>query len=256
MCNQVEQHTRHYLGVIMCNCECCYIYCISCSNHKIHIVWREAIKVSTCVGLNLAWHLTSWPVGNEDLYICSLAKDHLIYMLYQTTQCLPIPLNNLPITWNSGVYVHIFQWLCAWDICYIIFGHLLHIHINDFVLIIIVQFLMSSNNTFWLADRIRLLVHNTSSSLLLWKLIWRHWTYKMPVGYILSSMRVRLGIFSQLSIIQYMGCVFSVYPSPLWWLRWYILRLIFIIKSEVWIILHRLKVRSSNNGMPCIFLYS
>ena len=43
------------------------------------------------------------------------------------------------------------------------------------------------------------------------KLIWRHWTYKMPVRYFLSSVWVRLSIFSQLSIIQDMGlCVFSL----------------------------------------------
>ena len=43
------------------------------------------------------------------------------------------------------------------------------------------------------------------------KLIWRHWTYKMPVRYILSSVRVRLSIFSPLSIVQHMGlCVFSL----------------------------------------------
>ena len=36
-------------------------------------------------------------------------------------------------------------------------------------------------------------------------------TYKMPVRYILSSVWVRLNIFSQLSVIQYMGlCVFSL----------------------------------------------
>ena len=33
------------------------------------------------------------------------------------------------------------------------------------------------------------------------------------------------------------GCVFSVYPFPLWWLREYTLCLI-IIKSEVWTIIH------------------
>ena len=39
---------------------------------------------------------------------------------------------------------------------------------------------------------------------------WRHWTYKMPIRYFLSSVWVRLSIFAQLSIIQYMGlCVFS-----------------------------------------------
>ena len=75
---------------------------------------------------------------------------------------------------------------------------------RDFVFITIVQFMMSSNI-------IRLFVHNTISISSLCKLIWRHWTYKMPVRYILSSVWVRLSIFSQLSIIQYMGlCVFSL----------------------------------------------
>ena len=62
---------------------------------------------------------------------------------------------------------------------------------------------------FCLADRIRLFVHNSISLSSLCKLFWRQWTDKMPVRYILS--RVRLSIFSQLSIIQYMGlCVFSL----------------------------------------------
>ena len=75
---------------------------------------------------------------------------------------------------------------------------------RDFVFITIVQFMMSSNI-------IRLFVHNTISLSSLCKLIWRHWTYKMPVRYILSSVWVRLSIFSQLSIMQYMGlCVFSL----------------------------------------------
>ena len=59
--------------------------------------------------------------------------------------------------------------------------------------------------------RCRLSVHNTISLSSLCTLIWRHWSYKMPVGYILSSVWVRLSIFSQLSTIQYMGmCVFSL----------------------------------------------
>ena len=69
--------------------------------------------------------------------------------------------------------------------------------------------------------------------------IWRHWTYKMPVRYNLSSVWVRLSIFSQLSIIQYMGlCVFSL-PIPFVMIeRIHILCLIIIIKSEVWTITH------------------
>ena len=75
---------------------------------------------------------------------------------------------------------------------------------RDFVFITIVQFMMNSNI-------IRLFVHNTISLSSLCKFIWRHWTYKMPVRYILSSVWVRLSKFSQLSIIQYMGlCIFSL----------------------------------------------
>ena len=67
------------------------------------------------------------------------------------------------------------------------------------------------SDTFWLADRTRLFVQCTISLSPLCKLIWRHWTYKMPVRYILSSVWVRLSIFSLLSIIQYVGLyVFSL----------------------------------------------
>ena len=57
------------------------------------------------------------------------------------------------------------------------------------------------SDTFWLADLIRLFVHNTFSLSSLCKLIWRHWTYKTPVRYILSSVWVRLNILFQLSIM-------------------------------------------------------
>ena len=41
---------------------------------------------------------------------------------------------------------HIFPWLCAWDVCYIIFCHLLHIRSGKTGnLFIIVQFMMSAN---------------------------------------------------------------------------------------------------------------
>ena len=63
------------------------------------------------------------------------------------------------------------------------------------------------SDTFWLANRTRLFVQYTISLSSLCKLIWRHWTYKMPVRYILSSVWVRWSIFSPLSIIQYVGAV-------------------------------------------------
>ena len=71
--------------------------------------------------------------------------------------------------------------------------------------------------------------------------IWRHWIYKMPVRYNLSSVWVRLSIFFQLSITQYVGlCVFSL-PIPFVMIEIiYILCLIIIIKSEVWTITRNL----------------
>ena len=97
------------------------------------------------------------------------------------------------------------------------------------------------SDTFWIADRIRLLVYYISLSSLC-KLIWRHWIYKMPVRYILSSAWVRLSIFSQISDIQYVGlCVFSLPISIMMIERIYILCLIIIIKSEVWTISHYLE---------------
>ena len=96
-----------------------------------------------------------------------------------------------------------------------------------------------SSDTFWLEYRIRLFVHYTISFSSLCKLIWRRWTSKMPVRYILSSVWVRSGIFSQLSIIQYVGLyVFSLPISLVMIERIYILCLIIITKSEVWTIIH------------------
>ena len=110
---------------------------------------------------------------------------------------------------------HFFPWLCAWDVCCIIFCHLLHIHSGKtgvlFSLLLcslwwvqIVGCVLACRSHSFVCINIILL-----SSLC--KLIWRHWTYKMPVKYGSSSVSVRLSIFSQLFIIQYTGlCVFGL----------------------------------------------
>ena len=86
--------------------------------------------------------------------------------------------------------------------------------------------------------------------------IWRHWTCKMPVRYNLSSVWVRLSIFSQLSIIQYVGlCVFSLPISFVMIERIYILCLIVIIKSESMNYYPLFRVRSWKNGMRCMSSY-
>ena len=52
------------------------------------------------------------------------------------------------------------------------------------------------SDTLWPAGRIRLFVHYTISLSSLCKLFCRHWTYEMSARYILSSVWVRLSIFS------------------------------------------------------------
>ena len=114
---------------------------------------------------------------------------------------------------------------------------------REFVFIIIMQFMMSANIRIRFGLQIILVSLYSTPTIYhhCAKLIWRHWIYKMPVRYILSSVwvRLRLSIFSPLSIIQYVGLyVFSLPISLVMIERIYILCLIIIIKSEVWTITH------------------
>ena len=94
------------------------------------------------------------------------------------------------------------------------------------------------SDTSWLADRTRLFAQYTISLSSLCKLIWRHCTYKC-LRYILSSVWVRLSIFSPLSIIQYVGLYVFSLPIPLVMVeRIYILCFIIIIKSKLWTFTH------------------
>ena len=64
------------------------------------------------------------------------------------------------------------------------------------------------SDMFWLADLTLLFVQYTILLSSLCKLIWRHWTYKMPVRYILSSVWVRLSIFSLLYYYKIGGAIY------------------------------------------------
>ena len=116
---------------------------------------------------------------------------------------------------------HIFPWLCAWDICFIIFCHLLHIHSgktgNLFSLLLcslwwveIVGYVLPCRS-YWFVGTVHhliiIIVQTYLKTLNLWKCL----------SDILSSVWVRLSI-----LYNMWGCVFSVYPFPLWWLREYI----------------------------------
>ena len=137
---------------------------------------------------------------------------------------------------------HLFPWLCAWDACYIIFCHLLHIRSEKTG-----NLLSSSLCSLWwvqifgyvLACRLYSFVSTVHHLIvIICKLIWRHWIYKMPVRYILSSVSKIKHI---LSVIYYTLCgavCFSLPISLVMIERIYILCLITIIKSEVWTITH------------------
>ena len=71
------------------------------------------------------------------------------------------------------------------------------------------------SDALWPVGRVRLFADYTISLSSLCRLIWRHWTTKMLVRYMLPSVCLRLRQFSQLSFIQYTGlCVFSLPSSP------------------------------------------
>ena len=153
-----------------------------------------------------------------------------------------------------------FPWLCAWDVCCIIFCHLLYIRSGKpgicFHYYCAVYDECKYLDMFWLADRTRLFVQYTISLSSLCKLIWRHWTYKIPVRYILSSVWVRLSIFSLLFILHYVGLyVFSLPISLVMIERIYILCLI-IIKSEVWTINHCLGLgHETMVSAVCLYIF-
>ena len=112
---------------------------------------------------------------------------------------------------------------------------------REFVFIISVQFMMSANVRIRFGLQIILVCLNSTPS-------HYHHCANLSEGieltkclsrYILSSVWVRLSIFSPLSIIQYVGLyVFSLPISLVMIERIYILCLIIIIKSEAWTITH------------------
>ena len=108
--------------------------------------------------------------------------------------------------------------------CDIIITYCIYISGNrEFVFISIVQFMMSVNSRirFGLQIVFVCLYITPSHYHHCANFIWRHWTYKMPVRYNLSSVSKIKHI---LSVIHYTicGAMFSVYPFPFWWLREYI----------------------------------
>ena len=137
---------------------------------------------------------------------------------------------------------HIFPWLCAWDVCHIIFCHILYMHSgktgNLFSIALcslwwvqIVGYVLTCISYKFVCTLHHLII-----------IIVR--TLSEDIEHIkcvsdIISVWVRLSIFSQLSIIHYVGlCVFSLPISFVMIEILYMLCLIIIIKSEVWTITH------------------
>ena len=105
---------------------------------------------------------------------------------------------------------HIFPWLCVWDGCTIIFCHLLHIYIPGtlgFHYWCSVYGICKWSDTLWPVGRVRLFADYTISLSSLCRLIWKHWTTKMLVRYMMPSVCLRLRQFSQLSLYSLYGAV-------------------------------------------------
>ena len=128
---------------------------------------------------------------------------------------------------------------------------------REFVFNSIVQFMMSANSWIRFGFQIVLVClyvtpshyHHCAN------FIWKHWTYKMPVRYNLSSVWVRLSIFPQLSIIQYVGlCVFSL---PISFVMIEIIYTLSYYHHQIGSMNYYplFRVRSWNNGMRCMSFY-
>ena len=131
---------------------------------------------------------------------------------------------------------------------------------REFVFISIVQFMMSANSRirFGLQIVFVCLYITPSHYHHCANFIWRHWTYKMPVRYNLSSVWVRLSIFSQLSVIHYTICgavcfQFTHFLCDDWENIYTLSYYHHQIGSMNYHPLFR--VRSWNNGMRCMSFY-
>ena len=167
----------------------------------------------------------------------SIDQKIIVYVMFENTgYCCP---NWSRIKYSKGIYSHDEKRAAI------------------FVFISIVQFMMNAKSQirFGLEIVFVCLYITPSHYHHCPNFIWRHWIYKMPVRYNLSSVWARLSISSQLSLIQYVGlCVFSLPMSFVMIERIYILCLIIIIKSKVWTITHCLGL--GHETMVCAVCHS
>ena len=141
-----------------------------------------------------------WSMTCRDFYTISIYAGISIQFLNNFRGCVSemvvLPYSVIYYIYISGTLGLCFNYLCSVYWCSV-YG------------------ICKRSDTLWPAGRVRLFADYTISLSLLCRLIWRHWTNKMLVRYMLPSVCLRLRLFSQLSFIQYMGlCAFSLPNSP------------------------------------------
>ena len=219
----------------------------------------------TCVEIcKCLWSLSCGGVPNM-LPVLSIT----IHCHYYTWGCM-YPTGPFQFRWLKNIHsscyyhhqigsinltdYHIFPWFWAWNVCCIIFCQSLHIHSGKTGIL----FSLLSCSLWWVQIVGYVLACRSCSLhqliIMIVQTYLRHWTYEIPVRFILSNVWVILSIFSQLFILKYMGlCVFSLPISLVMIERIYTLSYYHEIGSMNYNPLFR--DRSWNNGMRCMSLY-
>ena len=151
---------------------------------------------------------------------------------------------------------HIFPWLCAWDVCYIIFCHLLHIRSgktgNLFSLLLCSLWWVYYSDTCWLADRTHLFVQYTISLSSLCKIYLKASNLRnaCQIYFVKCVSKIK----HILSVIHYTKCgavcfQFTHFPCDDWDNRYTLFFYHHQIGSMNYYPL--LRVRSWNNGVRC-----
>ena len=111
------------------------------------------------------------------------------------------------------------------------------------------------SDTLWPVGRVRLFADYTISLSSLCKLIWKHWTTKMLVRYMMPSVCLRLRQFSQLSLYSLYGAVCLQLTQLSCDDRENVYFILLSSSNRKYESLPLFRVRSWNNGMRCMSYY-
>ena len=164
---------------------------------------------------------------------------------------------------QDSLIFNIFPWLCVWDICYIIICHLLYIHSiktgNLFSLVLcslwwvpIVGYVLACRSYLFvctLHHLIIIIVQTLTEDIELVKCLLDIICRVCELDYVNSP---------SYPLYNMLGCVFSVYPFPLWWLReWMYIHTLSYYHHQIGSMNYYplFRIGSWNNGTRCMSFY-